>query len=206
MAAVLQSCSFHWMMLPRFGNGQFAVLVLCLTLADLLTVVAGLVGGLALEVNCLLSLLLHLLQVGHMTWAGDSLGCQLYYFFTSWLLGLANYLVAVLLSLLHVKRSTGWSSRLAECRTLLLLLTLATLLPALPELALRDTVYLAEQTRASVQHLVSSPLNNLASGVHHLRGDRPLHPVYCSQAGDSSLPISYEVKLKPISPSSSYIL
>ena len=54
MAAVLQPCSFHWMMLPRFGNGQFAVLVLCLTLADLLTVVAGLVGGLALEVNCLL--------------------------------------------------------------------------------------------------------------------------------------------------------
>jgi hypothetical protein len=194
------------MMLPRFGNGQFAVLVLCLTLADLLTVVAGLVGGLALEVNCLLSLLLHLLQVGHMTWAGDSLGCQLYYFLTSWLLGLANYLVAVLLSLLHVKRSTGWSSRLAECRTLLLLLTLATLLPALPELALRDTVYLDEQTRASVQHLVSSPLNTLPQVCIISAGPVPYTLYTAVKLVTPPLPIFYEVNLKPISPSSSYIL
>jgi len=113
----------------RFGNGQFAVLVLCLTIADLLTVLAGLVGGLALE-------------IGHMSWSGDSLGCQLYYFLTSWLLGLANYLVAVLLSLLHVKRSTGWMSRLAECRSLLLLLSVSTLIPSLPQLWLRSTVHL----------------------------------------------------------------
>jgi len=127
----------------RFGNGQFAVLVLVLTLADLATVLAGLVGGLALE-------------VGQMTWAGDTLGCQAYYFLTSWLLGLANYLVAVLLSLLHVKRSTGWKSRLAECRLLLLLLTLTSLLPALPELSLRSTVALTPHL--SVCIISASPL------------------------------------------------
>jgi len=111
----------------RFGNGQFAVLVLVLTMADLLTILVGLVGGLTLE-------------VGHMAWAGDSLGCQLYYFLSSWLLGLANYLVAVLLSLLHVKRSTGFISRLSECKTLLLLLTVASLVSALPELGVHATV------------------------------------------------------------------
>ena len=45
----------------KFGNGQFAVLVLCLTTADLLTVLCGLVGGLVLE-------------LGHMTWAGTATG------------------------------------------------------------------------------------------------------------------------------------
>ena len=113
------------------------MLVLVLSLADLLTVLTGLVGGLALE-------------VGHMAWVGDSLGCQLYYFLTSWLLGLANFLVAALVSLLHVKRSTGWLARLAECRALLVLLTLATLLPALPELGLRSTVHLGEELQVCI--------------------------------------------------------
>jgi hypothetical protein len=35
----------------RFGNGQFAVLILCLTLADLLVVFCGVLGALILEVN-----------------------------------------------------------------------------------------------------------------------------------------------------------
>ena len=48
----------------KFGNGQFAVLVLCLTMADLLTVLCGLVGGLVLE-------------LGHMTWAGTSTGREI---------------------------------------------------------------------------------------------------------------------------------
>ena len=48
----------------RFGNGQFAVLVLCLTMADMLTVLCGLVGGLVLE-------------LGHMTWAGTSTGREI---------------------------------------------------------------------------------------------------------------------------------
>jgi hypothetical protein len=34
----------------RFGNGQFAVLILCLTLADLLVVFCGVLGALILEV------------------------------------------------------------------------------------------------------------------------------------------------------------
>ncbi|XP_023326934.1 uncharacterized protein LOC111700294 [Eurytemora carolleeae] len=91
----------------KFGNGQFAVLVLCLTIADLLTVCCGLLGGLILE-------------VGHMTWSGSSSACSAYYFLTTWLLGLANYLVSALLGMIHVKRSSGWISRLQEWRTLLI--------------------------------------------------------------------------------------
>ena len=49
----------------KFGNGQFAVLVLCLTVSDLLTVCCGLVGGLVLE-------------VGHMSWAGSTISCSIY--------------------------------------------------------------------------------------------------------------------------------
>ena len=127
----------------RFGNGQFAVLVLCLTMADWLTACCGLVGGLVLE-------------VGHMTWPGSSTGCSTYYFLTSWLLGLANYLVAVLIGLVHVKRSTGWLSRLQECRSLLLVLTIATLLPALPELMVRSTIKLDDNL--SVCYISASPV------------------------------------------------
>eukprot|EP00092_Neocalanus_flemingeri_P005067 GFUD01005450.1.p1 GENE.GFUD01005450.1~~GFUD01005450.1.p1 ORF type:complete len:315 (-),score=108.79 GFUD01005450.1:100-1044(-) len=128
----------------RFGNGQFAVLVLCLTLSDLLTVCCGLVGGLVLD-------------VGHMTWPGSSTGCSTYYFLTSWLLGLANYLVAVLIGLVHVKRSTGWLSRLQECRSLLLVLTIVTLLPALPELMVRSTIQLGDNL--SVCIISASPVS-----------------------------------------------
>ena len=41
------------MMMPviRFGNGQFACLILCLTMTDLVTTVSGLVGGLVLELG-----------------------------------------------------------------------------------------------------------------------------------------------------------
>ena len=115
----------------KFGNGQFAVLVLVLTSTDLLTVCCGLVGGLVLEVS-------------HMSWAGNSLGCSSYYFLSSWLLGLANYLVSILIGLVHVKRTTSWVSRLAEVRALLLVLLVASLLPVIPELLVRSTVQLTE--------------------------------------------------------------
>ena len=77
------------LVLSRFGNGQFAVLVLVLTMADLLTILVGLVGGLTLEVVEMSFLTKSVSkdlnsQVGHMAWAGDSLGCQLYYFLSSW--------------------------------------------------------------------------------------------------------------------------
>ena len=83
----------------RFGNGQFACLILCLTITDLVTTVSGLVGGLVLE-------------AGDMTWAGSSQGCAAYYFISSWLLGLSNYLVVCLVCLLLVKRSPGFLARL----------------------------------------------------------------------------------------------
>ena len=127
----------------KFGNGQFAVLVLVLTTTDLLTVCCGLVGGLVLEIT-------------HMSWAGNSLGCSSYYFLSSWLLGAANYLVSILIGLVHVKRSTSWLSRLGEVRSLLLVLLVATLLPALPELLVRSTVQLTEDI--SVCIISASPV------------------------------------------------
>ena len=128
----------------KFGNGQFAVLVLCLTVSDLLTVCCGLVGGLVLE-------------VGHMSWSAGTMGCSIYYFLTSWLLGLANYLVSVLIGLVHVKRSTSWLSRLQECWPLLLVLTVTTLLPALPELAVRSTIPIDETTSVCIISVSSVP-------------------------------------------------
>merc|ERR1712083_1136705 len=63
----------------KFGNGQFACLIFCLTVCDLVCVISGLVGGLILE-------------VGDMSWVGTSQGCAVYYFISSWLVGLSNYL------------------------------------------------------------------------------------------------------------------
>ena len=71
-----------------FGNGQFACLILCLTMTDLLTTLCGVMGGLILE-------------VGDMSWAGSSQGCAAYYFISSWVVGLSNYLVVCLVCLLR---------------------------------------------------------------------------------------------------------
>ena len=54
---------------------------------DLVTTVSGLVGGLVLEAR-------------DMTWAGSRPGCATYYFISSWLFGLSNYLVVCLACLL----------------------------------------------------------------------------------------------------------
>ena len=128
----------------KFGNGQFAVLVLCLTVSDLVTVVCGLVGGLVLE-------------VGHMSWSGTTISCSIYYFLTSWVLGLTNYLITVLIGLVHVKRSTGWLSRLQECWPLLLVLTMTTLLPSLPELMVRSTIHLDTTTSVCIISVTPIP-------------------------------------------------
>jgi hypothetical protein len=111
----------------RFGNGQFACLIFCLTVCDLVCVISGLVGGLILE-------------VGDMSWVGTSQGCAAYYFISSWLVGLSNYLVVCLVCMVLVKRAAGILARLQECKLLLLSLICITLLPAIPELAIRSTI------------------------------------------------------------------
>lgn len=111
----------------RFGNGQFACLILCLTVSDLLTVSCGLLGGLVLE-------------AGDMTWLGTSSGCAVYYFITSWLVGLSNYLVVCLVCMILVKRAASVLARLQECKLLLICLILITVLPAIPELFIRSTI------------------------------------------------------------------
>jgi len=111
----------------KFGNGQFACLIFCLTVCDLVAVISGLVGGLILE-------------VGDMSWVGSSQGCAAYYFISSWLVGLSNYLVVCLVCMVLVKRAAGILARLQECKLLLLSLIIITLLPAIPELAIRETL------------------------------------------------------------------
>ena len=43
-------------------------------------------------------------QAGDMAWLGSSGGCAVYYFITSWLVGLSNYLVVCLVCMILVKR------------------------------------------------------------------------------------------------------
>ena len=53
-----------------------------------------------------------ILEIGDMSWAGSSQGCAAYYFISSWMLGLSNYLVVCLVCLLLVKRAPGVLARL----------------------------------------------------------------------------------------------
>ena len=44
-------------------------------------------------------------QAGDMAWLGSSGGCAVYYFITSWLVGLSNYLVVCLVCMMLVRTS-----------------------------------------------------------------------------------------------------
>merc|ERR1711953_408287 len=68
------------------------------------------------------------------------MGCAVYYFITSWLVGLSNYLVVCLVCMILVKRAASVLARLHECKYLLLSLVVITVLPAIPELFIRSTV------------------------------------------------------------------
>ena len=123
-------------------------MILCLTVSDLSSSVLGLVGSLVLE-------------VGDLAWRGSSLGCAAYYFVSSWLVGLSNYLIVCLLSP-SLKRVP---------RHLLLSLLLLPLLPASPELAIRSTVLVSE--RQSVCILTTNTITHtlyllLLLAVRHL--------------------------------------
>ena len=50
-------------------------------------------------------------QAGDMAWLGSSGGCAVYYFITSWLVGLSNYLVVCLVCMILVreKKKTFWN-------------------------------------------------------------------------------------------------
>ena len=91
-----------------------------------------------------------------MSWAGSSQGCAAYYFISSWMLGLSNYLVVCLVCLLLVKRAPGVLARLQECKLLLLSLVIISLLPATPELAIRATVKIT--STQSVCILTTTPV------------------------------------------------
>ena len=92
-----------------------------------------------------------------MAWLGSSGGCAVYYFITSWLVGLSNYLVVCLVCMIlvrekkhllelstnnfmpsQVKRAASVLARLHECKYLLLSLVVITVLPAIPELFIRS--------------------------------------------------------------------
>ena len=102
----------------RFGNGLFACMILALTLTDLMASLVGIMGSLVIE-------------VGGMAWlSGDSQGCAVYYFTSSWLVSLSNYLVTCLSLPASVSRH----------RLLLMILLLMSVLPALPELGVREVI------------------------------------------------------------------
>ena len=61
------------------------------------------------------------------------------------------------MGLVHVKRADSWLSRLAEVRGLLLVLTVATLLPALPELLVRSTISLSSEVSVCIISASSVP-------------------------------------------------
>ena len=63
----------------------------------------------------------------------------------------------MLVGLVHVKRSASWLSRLGEVRSLLLVLTVATLLPALPELLVRSTISLSPEVSVCIISASSVP-------------------------------------------------
>ena len=89
-----------------------------------------------------------------MAWLGSSGGCAVYYFITSWLVGLSNSLVVCLVCMIlvrklleleeknfspsQVKRAASVLARLHECKYLLLSLVVITVLPAIPELFIRS--------------------------------------------------------------------
>ena len=75
-----------------------------------------------------------------MAWLGWDSGCSIYYFITSWLVGLSNYLVVCLICLLLVKRAASVLARLQECWFLLVSVIVITVLPAIPELFIRATI------------------------------------------------------------------
>ena len=103
-----------------------------------------------------------------MAWLGSSGGCAVYYFITSWLVGLSNYLVVCLVCMILVREKTFWNlkkknfspsqvkraasvlARLHECKYLLLSLVVITVLPAIPELFIRSkswSLFISNQRR-----------------------------------------------------------
>ena len=50
-------------------------------------------------------------QAGDMAWLGSSGGCAVYYFITSWLVGLSNYLVVCLVCMILVRELLGLSKK-----------------------------------------------------------------------------------------------
>ncbi len=137
----------------RFGNGLFAVLILCLMSSDLAVLLLSVLGSLVMEVE-------HLLwggapgscQASHqspiLTWSLGSekkfLQLQIYYWLSAWVTGLSAYLLVSLVVMVTAKASAPDSclQRLRDCRWLLLALLAASGLYALPELLVRKSVQL----------------------------------------------------------------
>jgi len=137
----------------RFGNGLFAVLILCLVSADVLV--------LALSVAVQL-----VMEIGELLWGGapgscqvecknagkDFLACrrafsltvfsssQVYYWLSAWATGLSAYLLVAIVGMVMVKTTTSCLQRLRDCRWLLLALLVMSGLYAAPELLVRDSV------------------------------------------------------------------
>ena len=135
----------------KFGNGMFAVLILCLTISDLAVIFFSVLGSLIIEA-------IHFLwgggagscQVNHtVVWQsgikGTNLSLQVYHFFSAWVTGLSAYLLVAIIGMVMVKTTTSCLQRLRDCRFLLLALLLTSGLYSLPELVVRSTIDIGGQ-------------------------------------------------------------
>ncbi|TRY72338.1 hypothetical protein TCAL_16154 [Tigriopus californicus] len=111
----------------KFGNGLFAVLILCLTLSDVAVILFSVLGSLVVEASNLL-------------WGGTPGSCKVYHWLSAWLSGLSAYLLVAIIGMVMVKTTNSCLQRLRDCRWLLLALLVASGLLALPELFIRSTV------------------------------------------------------------------
>ncbi|CAB4064651.1 unnamed protein product [Lepeophtheirus salmonis] len=114
----------------KFGNGLFAVLILCLTASDVAVTFFSILGSLIIEGS-------------HFLWGGAPGSCQVYHWLSAWLTGLSAYLLVSIVGMVMVKTTNSCLQRLRDCRWLLLAILLISGLYALPELFIRNTVTLS---------------------------------------------------------------
>jgi len=112
-----------------------------------------------------------------MAWLGSSGGCAVYYFITSWLVGLSNYLVVCLVCMILVKRAASVLARLHECKYLLLSLVVITVLPAIPELFIRSKSFISNQRQTFHQVHCGLLWSGRLHSLHKGRHVRLVHPL-----------------------------
>ena len=146
----------------RFGNGLFAVLILCLAASDIAVLLLSVLGSLIME-------------VGHLLWGGAPGSCQVYYWLSAWVTGLSAYLLVAIVGMVTAKAAGPDSclQRLRDCRWLLLALLAASGLYALPELLVRDSLELGDGGECKMKEFI---FETQTLFVFHFKRRQRVHP------------------------------